>query len=704
MTFEVSVILNLHREASYVLRTLRSLDEAASFAKHEGIHSELVVVFDRSDDLTRNVTKSATSYGFDFIRYVEADHGSLGPARNTGIAVATGKYVWLADADDLVSYNCISVMFAVAEETPESVVVFPEYLVAFGDEYWVVKYFDDSVVETEDFIWGHPYISRAFLCRNVFVDLQFEDVRLSSGFAYEDWHLNCELKARGFRFLVAPKTAFYYRQRKGSLFKEANAMSARQIPDTTLFKPDTLMHQVVLESARRASGLQTRAVREKARHCAPIQELLADPVCMEVTYAAIRIDPCINLRLIEDSGHSWTNVFPDRHWGHDYVQACTCVGSGTFSDVVLLPLENAGGGERFILDVLHSLASETESFRCLVISGEAAGGHEWVDRLPSNSVFLDAFNLFPNLEANDRDKLVLRLVLAVGIKSARLHLKSNAFAVRWFGKFSPCLDSFSPIYYRFPDENIWRNGSRVTLGRAFQFISDEIDRLAMLITDHHKIITHDVSILGVDAEKWHCIYAAVPTHKSDPPYGGVPVFKILWASRLCPQKRPDLLPKIAAKACKLIPSLRFFAAGTSDNECDWAALLVSTPGLEYLGPFHDFAALQPYGYDAMLYTSAFDGLPNIVLEAMGWGLPVIAPDVGGISEAVQDGETGFLVPDHGDDEKLINAYVDAIHRVYQDWGRTQSIAKAARTLIRHRHSNSAHQERIRQMFVKGEKA
>ena len=137
---DVSVILNIHRESGYILRTLRSLDEAASFARHEGIHSELIVVLDRTDELTRNVTKSAICCGFETVRYVEADHGSLGLARNTGIAAANGKYVWTADADDLVSYNCIAAMHAMAEATPGSV-VFPEYLVAFGDSYFVHQIF-----------------------------------------------------------------------------------------------------------------------------------------------------------------------------------------------------------------------------------------------------------------------------------------------------------------------------------------------------------------------------------------------------------------------------------------------------------------------------------------------------------------------------------------------------------------------------------
>ena len=236
---DVSVILNIHRESGYVLRTLRSLDEAASFARDEGIHSELIVVLDRADELTRNVTKSAICCGFETVRYVEADHGSLGLARNTGIAAANGKYVWTADADDLVSYNCITVMHAMAEATPGSV-VFPEYRLAFGDSYFCIKFFDDSIVDAADILYGHGYGSRIFLRRDVFNDLQFDDLRLSQGFAYEDWHLNCELKARGFRFLVGSQTALYYRTRKGSLCSEADAISTRQIPDTTLHNPELL--------------------------------------------------------------------------------------------------------------------------------------------------------------------------------------------------------------------------------------------------------------------------------------------------------------------------------------------------------------------------------------------------------------------------------------------------------------------------------
>jgi glycosyltransferase involved in cell wall biosynthesis len=47
----------------------------------------------------------------------------------------------------------------------------------------------------------------------------------------------------------------------------------------------------------------------------------------------------------------------------------------------------------------------------------------------------------------------------------------------------------------------------------------------------------------------------------------------------------------------------------------------------------------------VVVTSAFEGLPNSVLEAMSLGVPVVVPPVGDLAAVVADGVTGIVVPD-----------------------------------------------------------
>ena len=47
--------------------------------------------------------------------------------------------------------------------------------------------------------------------------------------------------------------------------------------------------------------------------------------------------------------------------------------------------------------------------------------------------------------------------------------------------------------------------------------------------------------------------------------------------------------------------------------------------------------------DVLLLTSRMEGLPNVLLEAQSFGIPIVAPDVGGCVETIERGVTGFVV-------------------------------------------------------------
>ena len=63
--------------------------------------------------------------------------------------------------------------------------------------------------------------------------------------------------------------------------------------------------------------------------------------------------------------------------------------------------------------------------------------------------------------------------------------------------------------------------------------------------------------------------------------------------------------------------------------------------------------------DLVVLPSAYEGLPNLVLEAMRFGKPVVATAAPGTTEVVVDGQTGVLVP-VGNPQLLARAIRDVI--------------------------------------------
>ena len=72
-----------------------------------------------------------------------------------------------------------------------------------------------------------------------------------------------------------------------------------------------------------------------------------------------------------------------------------------------------------------------------------------------------------------------------------------------------------------------------------------------------------------------------------------------------------------------------------------------------------------------------DGIPNVILEAMAAGVPVVSTPVSGIPEVLRDGDTGIVVPE-GDPA----ATADAIERLLDDRDLAAGLARRARDFVR----------------------
>ncbi len=83
--------------------------------------------------------------------------------------------------------------------------------------------------------------------------------------------------------------------------------------------------------------------------------------------------------------------------------------------------------------------------------------------------------------------------------------------------------------------------------------------------------------------------------------------------------------------------------------------------IRFLGIRDDVSEILGAADFFVLPSVAGEGLPNVILEAMACSKPVIACDVGGSAEAVQDGVNGFVVP-----PKNVDALAEALQRLLAD--------------------------------------
>lgn len=117
-----------------------------------------------------------------------------------------------------------------------------------------------------------------------------------------------------------------------------------------------------------------------------------------------------------------------------------------------------------------------------------------------------------------------------------------------------------------------------------------------------------------------------------------------YSGRMSEEKAPDVFVEIA-RLCAHEPRLNFLITGGGPlgAEIKSQAVTVGSGRMHYLGIVDDVEAIIAQ-YDVLVLPSRFDGRPQVVLEALSMGVPVIASDVGGLSELVNNSVTGFLCP------------------------------------------------------------
>jgi glycosyltransferase involved in cell wall biosynthesis len=166
----------------------------------------------------------------------------------------------------------------------------------------------------------------------------------------------------------------------------------------------------------------------------------------------------------------------------------------------------------------------------------------------------------------------------------------------------------------------------------------------------------------VPAGRLTTIYNGVDTEYFSPPdapVAGPP--GVLCVARMVPEKDHDTLLEAFSRTAQAHPEAELWLLGDGPRlkeVRDLARRLMPGERVKLLPPRED---LRPLLHQASLLvlSSRTEALPNVILEAMASGLPVVATRVGGVPELVDHGRTGWLV-DAGDASGLAAAMSQAL--------------------------------------------
>ena len=181
---------------------------------------------------------------------------------------------------------------------------------------------------------------------------------------------------------------------------------------------------------------------------------------------------------------------------------------------------------------------------------------------------------------------------------------------------------------------------------------------------------------GVDIEK----FKPMDTKPVRQKFGLGNELCVLFVGSLIPRKGVPFLVEAAKKVVKDQSDTKFLIVGDGPQRNQLSDSLKTanlSDNFKFLGNLKDNLLPEVYNCaDVFVLPSIQEGQGIVLLEAQASGKPVIAFDVGGVNEAIQNQETGFLVK-----RGNINALADALLKLLTDKALREKMGSNGRRFV-----------------------
>lgn len=424
--------------------------------------------------------------------------------------------------------------------------------------------------------------------------------------------------------------------------------------------------------------------REEGRHPAPPPGLLAAASAALAGFNDLDVDLYARLRPDDLAGLVITDGLTRRPWYPPFRALMRSL-DRSYRNVVLVPWMTHGGADLVAAHLARLLVERdgTGSTLFVLTDSNRREAEAWLPDGIDRRVVSD---LGPDLDPGGRAAIVEALVRGL-VPERVFNVNSRAGWDAFVQRGRPLATASRLFGFAFCRD--YTPAGRPA-GYADTHLRDGLPALERVFLDNARFRVELVAALSLPERQGRKLTVvpqpvaldAFPPRAARPGSSDAP-FTVLWASRFARQKNVNLLARIIARA----PEIRFEIWGRGDEAATTALRerLAGCGNAVLRGGFDAFPGLPLGECDAFLYTSLWDGLPNVLLEAAASSLPIVAPDVGGISELVY-GETGWLVPA----EAGADAYVAALRAVRAEPEKAARRGAAVRALVRRCHGWDAY--------------